>query len=149
MDNNTMRLLLLGGIVWYVLSGAGGITSVLNGQSQSAVYSGRLTELHSASRSMDPKDRAALSEALTAAGSMLAADRKGLVGTTSELQRYILAVTEFDYLGLGTPKSKYPSVASAIERELSAAYGKDETQVTADMRSRVSEAMAEAGRALR
>lgn len=149
MDNNTVRLLLVAGAVWYALSGAGGVGSILNGQAQSAAYSGRLTDLHSASRSMDPKDRAALSEALTAAGSMLAADRKGLVGTTSELQRYILAVTEFDYLGLGTPKSKYPAVASAIERELSAAYGKDETQVTADMRSRVSEVMAEAGRALR
>lgn len=147
MDNNTIRFLLLAGICWYAFSGGAG--PLLNGQAQSGPYTGKLTELHSASRSMDPKDRAVLSEALSAAGSMLAADQKGLVGTTSDLQKYILAVTEFDYLGIGKPTTKYPAVAAAIEKELVAAYGKDQANITPDIRSRVADVMAEAGRALR
>lgn len=143
MDSNTIRLLLVAGAVWFALYGDKGSPA------RQVQYAGRLSSLHSEARSMQPEDRAVLAEALDAASSMLAADKKNLVGTTQELQRYIQAVTEFDYLGVGKPTEKYPRVAELIQAELVAAYGRDEAQVTPETKAKVVEAMAEAGRALR
>jgi hypothetical protein len=71
------------------------------------------------------------------------------VSTTEELQRYIKAVTEFDYIGVGKPTAKYPAVASAIQSELTKVIGTDVAPVTPAMRSAVSAALTEAGKAVR
>jgi hypothetical protein len=80
---------------------------------------------------------------------MLAADQLGLVSTTEELQRYIKAVTEFDYLGMGKPTSKYPAVAKAFQDELTKAVGTAVAPVTPALRSSVAAALTEAGKAVR
>jgi hypothetical protein len=139
-------MILAAGIVWYALTG-GAIPTV--GVVSHGPYTGPLTALHTAAAAMDPKDRAALSEATTAAGDMLAADQLGLVSTTEELQRYIKAVTEFDYLGMGKPTTKYPAVAKAIQDELSKSIGTEVAPVTPAIRSAVAAALSEAGKALR
>jgi hypothetical protein len=98
---------------------------------------------------MDPKDRAVFAEAMAAAGEMLAADSLGMVSTTEELQRYIKAVTEFDYVGIGKPTTKYPAVAKAFQAELVKAIGTDVAQVTPAIRSAVAAALAESSKATR
>jgi hypothetical protein len=80
---------------------------------------------------------------------MLAGDSLGLVSTTEELQRYIKAVTEFDYVGIGKPTQKYPAVAKAFQAELVKAIGTEVTQVTPAIRSAVVAAMAESSKATR
>ena len=149
MNSNTIRMIIGAGIVWYALTGGkipgGGVPGVV----PSGPYTGPLTELHTAAATMDPKDRAVLAEAMAAAGEMLAGDSLGLVSTTEELQRYIKAVTEFDYVGIGKPTQKYPAVAKAFQAELVKAIGTEVTQVTPAIRSAVVAAMAEASKATR
>ena len=148
MNATTVRMILAAGIVWYALTG-GKIPGGVPGVVPSGPYTGPLTELHTAAATMDPKDRAVLAEAMAAAGEMLAADQLGLVSTTEELQRYIKAVTEFDYLGVGKPTQKYPAVAKAFQDELTKVIGSDVAPVTPAMRSAVAAALAEAGKAVR
>jgi hypothetical protein len=146
MNATTVRMILAAGIVWYALTG-GAIPTV--GVVSHGPYTGPLTELHTAASLMASHDRAVLSEAMEAAGEMLAGDTLGLVSTTEELQRYIRAVTEFDYVGIGKPTQKYPAVAKAFQAELTKAIGTDVTQVTPAIRSAVAAALAESSRATR
>jgi hypothetical protein len=147
--NPTVRMILAAGIVWYALTG-GKIPGVSPaGGGSSGPYTGPLSALHSAASGMEARDRAVLSEAMAAAGEMLEADRLGLVTTTEELQRYIRAVTEFDYIGIGKPTQKYPNVAKAFQAELEKAIGTDVAQVTPAIRSAVVAALAEASKAVR
>jgi hypothetical protein len=149
MNSNTIRMIIGAGIVWYALTG-GSLPGVsVPGVAPSGPYTGPLTALHDAAKSMDPKDRAALAEATTAAGDMLAADQLGLISTTEEMQRFCKAVLEFDYLGMGKPTTKYPAVAKAIQDELSKSIGTDVAPVTPAIRSTVAAALSEAGKALR
>ena len=149
MNSNTIRIIVGAGIVWYALTG-GKLPGLPSGPAApSGPYTGTMGALHTAAATMDPKDRAVLSESITASGEMLAADQLGLVSTTEELQRYIKAVTEFDYLGVGKPTQKYPAVAKAFQDELTKAIGSDVAPVTAAMRSTVAAALAEAGKAVR
>ena len=148
MNATTVRMILAAGIVWYALTG-GKIPGGVPGVVPSGPYTGPLTELHTAAATMDPKDRAVLAEAMAAAGEMLAGDSLGLVSTTEELQRYIKAVTEFDYVGIGKPTQKYPSVAKAFQAELVKAIGTEVTQVTPAIRSAVVAALAESSKATR
>jgi len=96
---------------------------------------------------MESKDRASLSEALSAAGDMLRADSRGLVDTTEAAQRYVSAVLEFSYNGLGQPKQRYPAVADAISAEMLRVVGDVSGPFDAAGRARLAEALAEAGRA--
>lgn len=145
MNNDLIRYGLAAAVLWYVFAGpaAGPVAPV------SGPYTGPMTALHTAAASMEPHDKAVLSEALSASGEMLAGDVQGLVSTTEELQRYIKAVTEFDYIGVGKPTAKYPAVASAIQSELTKVIGTDVAPVTPAMRSAVSAALTEAGKAVR
>jgi hypothetical protein len=139
------RAAVAAAVLWYVFGGGAG----LQPGPASGPYAGPMAGLHSAAAAMQQQDRAVLAEALAAAGEMLAADVQGLVSTTEELQRYVKAVTEFDYLGLGKPTAKYPAVASAIQTELARAIGPDVAPVTPAMRSAVAAALTEAGKAVR
>ena len=144
MNGSTIRLIASAAIVWYVLSG--GMPSV--GPS-AGPYTGSMGELHTAAAAMDPKDRAVLAEAMAAAGEMLAADQLGLVSTTEEVQRYIRACVEFEYLGMGKPTQKYPAVAKAFQDELMKTVGSDVAPVTATTRASIAAMLAEAGKAVR
>ena len=146
MNGSTIRLIAAAAIVWYALSG--GMPSV-GPVAPSGPYTGSMTALHDAAKTMDPKDRAVLAEAIGAAGDMLAADQLGLVSTTEELQRYVKAVTEFDYLGVGKPTTKYPAVAKAFQAELTKVIGSDVAPVTPAVRSAVAAALAESSKATR
>jgi hypothetical protein len=150
MNATTVRMILAAGIVLYVLTDGRIPWDLLaGGGSSGGPYAGPLSTLHAAAASMDPKDRAVLSEAMAAAGEMLEADRLGLVTTTEELQRYVRAVTEFDYVGIGKPTQKYPAVAKAFQAELEKAVGTDVAPVTPAIRSAVVAALAEASKATR
>lgn len=145
MNADYIRYAIAAAVLWYVFAGpaAGPVAPV------AGPYAGSMSALHTAASSMEPHDRAVLSEALAAAGEMLAGDVQGLVSTTEELQRYIKAVTEFDYIGVGKPTAKYPTVAAAIQAELMRVIGTDVAPVTPAMRSAVSAALTEAGKAVR
>ena len=141
-----IRYLIAAAILFFVFSGMKfpGAPSAPSGP-----YTGSMTALHEAAKSMDPKDREALSEAISASGEMLKSDSLGLVSTTEELQRYIRAVTEFDYIGIGKPSQKYPFVAKAFQDELVRAIGNDVVPVTPTLRSSVASALIEAGKAVK
>jgi hypothetical protein len=145
VNNDLVRYGLAAAVLWYVFAGP---AAVPTGPS-SGPYTGTMSALHTAAASMEPHDKAVLSEALSASGEMLAGDVQGLVSTTEELQRYIKAVTEFDYIGIGKPTAKYPAVASAVQSELTKVIGTDVAPVTPAMRSAVSAALTEAGKAVR
>ena len=80
-------------------------------------YTGALTALHQASRSMDDKDRLNMSQGFAAGSDMLNADARNLVDTTVKANDYLVALLSFDYNGLGKPTAKYPAVADEIEKE--------------------------------
>lgn len=144
MNSTAIRLALAAAALWLVLGGGGGsvVPSV-------APYSGSMTNLHQASREMPAADRAALSGALDAAGKMLASDSKGLVATTAAMQKFVTAVLEFDYVGVGKPSAKYPSAASALQSEMQRALGSDVGPVDSAVRSRMVSALTEAALAVR
>lgn len=143
MNDGIIRLLMVAGLLWFVFQGTPGVVPAVSSR-----YEGPMTSLHSAATSMEAKDRAVLAEALTAAGQMLTADRLNMVSTTEELQRYVKAVTEFDYVS-HNPARKYPAVAAAITQELDRVIGKDVAPVTEAMRQSVAAALTEAGKAIR
>lgn len=142
MNPQTLRVVAAAVILWAVFGG--GIPS---GPSLSAPYAGPMGSLHSASRSMAPKDREELSAALAAGGDALAADSRGLVSTTAAAQRYVAALLEFSYNGMGKPSSKYPAVAEALSAEMRKTVGEVDQSLDAAGRARLAEALREAGRA--
>lgn len=145
MNTTALRLAAAAALVYFALTAAGG-----GGLSVAvAPYAGTLPNVHTASRVMAAADRRALSEALTAAGEMLGADNLGLVGTTEEMQTFVKACLEFDYQGLGKPSAKYPSVARAVQADISKAIGEDVAQVTPEKRAAVAAVLIEAGKAVR
>jgi hypothetical protein len=143
VNGDLIRYAVAAAVLWYVFAGPAAVTPGPAGP-----YTGSMSSLHTAAASMEAKDREVLSEALDAAGEMLLADKLGLVNTTEELQRYVKAVTEFDYVS-HNPSRKYPAVAAAINQEIMKAMGRDVTQVTDAMRQQVSSALIEAGKAVR
>ena len=78
-------------------------------------YTGALTALHQASRSMDEKDRLNMSQGFAAGSDMLNVMHATL--WIRLLRRTIIvALLSFDYNGLRNT-SKYPAVADEIEKE--------------------------------
>lgn len=144
--NQPMRIAIAAGIVWYALGmpGVGGKAPLVPSN-----YSGRLSSLHVAAGGMDPADRATMAGALAAAGNALAADTRGLVGTTEAAQRFYVAVLEFGYAGMGSPKQKYPAVASALSAEFERVVGKDVAAMDAAKRAELAETFKEAAAAVR
>lgn len=148
MNSTTIRLVVAGALLWWGLGHPGfpGGGSIIPSVTP---YTGSLTAAHSASRSMDAKDRQNLSEALSAGGEMLRADTRGLVSTTEAAQRYVAGILEFSYNGLGKPSQKYPSVADAISAEAKRVVGDTSGTFDAAARSRLADSLAELGRAIR
>lgn len=145
MNEQSVRLVAAAVVLWAVFGG--GVGPVL--PPSSSTYSGPMAELHASSRSMAAADRAALSAALAAGGDALSADTRGLVSTTEAAQRYVAAVLEFSYNGLGRPSAKYPAVADALSNEMRKVVGDDSKALDAAGRSRLAEAFRESSRALR
>ena len=141
-----VRLAVAAGVIWYAL----GMPGFQNGGGGGVVpYSGGATAVHTAARSMPAADRATLSAALIAAGDALAADSLGMVGTTETAQKFVKAVLEFSYAGMGKPAAKYPEVAAAIQKELEATFGTDIATIDAAKRSAISEKLRTVGAAVK
>ena len=147
--NAYLRPALAAAIVWYALGMPGLPSAVKPGGGGTVPYAGTLTALHTASRSMESKDRASLSEALAAGGEMLTADSRGLVDTTEAAQRYVAAILEFSYNGLGKPTQRYPAVADGISAEAKRVVGDTAGSFDAAGRSSLAESLKEMARAIR
>jgi hypothetical protein len=141
MNANAIRLILAAGIVWYALGGS------LPSVGPVATYTGPLTALHTAARSMDPKDREGLSEALQALGKMVSDDRMGAIKTTADVQTFIETGLNFGYSTFQT--KQYPTVAQYLQDEISKVVGGIEGPADAAVKSRVSAALDDASRAVR
>ena len=143
MNPQTIRLIAAGAIVWYALGMPGTSTPI----APSAPYTGSMSAVHSASRSMDAHDRQGLSEALASAGKMLADDKAGLIKNTEDAQRFARGAIAYGYSSFSI--QKYPQVASAMQSELERATGSVVTEETSEIRQKMSEALEEIGRAVR
>ena len=146
MNPTTIRMILAAGIVWYALGGQIPGVSV-PGVAPSGPYTGSMTALHTAAASMDPKDRAVLSEALAASGEMISADRAGLLTSTEALQKAARGSIAFGYSTFTV--TKYPAVASLIQADLEKAIGSEVAAVTPEIRGKVAGVLSEAARALK
>ena len=151
MDKSTMfRLVLALGLAAYALGyvpegGGGGDVVVPPAED----YSGYMNDVHSASRSMDEKDRYVMSQAFTTGGDMLAADKRELVDGTEEAQEFVFGILSFSYNGVGQPVQKYPAVADAIEAELRKVYGDEVKKLSPSEKQAIIEALREIGKAVR
>jgi hypothetical protein len=145
VNNDLVRYGLAAAVLWYVFAGpaAGPVVPA------SGPYTGTMSALHTAAASMDGKDRKSLADAVSTAGEILKADTRGLLDTTEEAQRYVAAVLEFSYNGLGQPKQRYPAVADAISAEAKKIVGETSGTFDAAGRAKLSDALAEMGRALK
>lgn len=132
-------------IVWYAL-GMPGYQPAGGGVSP---YVGGATAVHTASRSMPATDRETLSAALKAAGDALAADSLGMVADTAAAQKFVKAVLEFSYVGMGKPAAKYPEVAAAIQQELEATFGTEVASIDASKRSAIASKLQTLGAAVK
>lgn len=112
-------------------------------------YTGSLVSLHSSSRQMDETDRKNMSEGFAAGADMLDADKKGLVKRTDIAQTYLLGLLEFNYNGIAKPSTKYPGVASEVEKVFTDTLGEDIAPMNASDRSKLSSALREMAKAIR
>ena len=112
-------------------------------------YTGPMTGVHQASRSMEEQDRIWLSDAFTAGGAMAAADSRGLIADSEKSQSFVIGILSFDFNGVFTPSKKYPELADAIEVELVKCLG-DEIRPLSDAdRSKFASCLKEIGKATR
>ena len=112
-------------------------------------YTGPMTGVHQASRSMEPQDRVWLSDAFTAGGAMAAADSRGLIADTEKAQSMVVGILSFDYNGVFKPSAKYPAIADAIEAELVKCIGEDIAPMSDADRSKFANCLKEIGAATR
>lgn len=140
-----VRLAVVGVALSYVFEDEGG-----GGEpTPSGPYTGSMASLHSTSRAMSAEDREVLSDAFTAGGRMVAADKKGLIDKTPEAQSLVIALLEFDYNGTFQVNSRYPGLSAAVETELTKCIGDEVKPMDASDRSRFAECLSEMGRAVR
>ena len=112
-------------------------------------YTGPMTGLHQASRSMEEQDRVWLSDAFTAGGDMVAADSRGLIADTEKAQSFVVGILSFDFNGVFKPSAKYPALADAIEVELVKCIGDDIAPMSDADRSKFGNCLKEIGKATR
>jgi len=112
-------------------------------------YAGSMTAVHEASQSMQPDDRAVMSEAFSTGGDMLSADKRDLVNTTEIAQDFVFGILSFSYNGVGQPVEKYPAVADAIEAELRKVYGDEITSLSPSQKDEIVRTLKEIGKAVR
>ena len=116
------------------------------GSNPSEPYNGSMTAVHSAANSMDKTDRQGLSEALTAAGKMLADDKAKLIKTTSDIQSFTRGSMAYGYSSFAL--SKYPDVSRAVQAELEKAVGDEDVPVTPEIKDKTVKTLEELGRAI-
>lgn len=112
-------------------------------------YTGPLTSLHQASRSMEEADRDAMSQGFTIGADQLEADKRGLVDKTDVAQTFLLALLTFDYNGVGKPGQKYPLVADEVQEVFTQTLGDEIQAMDAADRSRLAAQLREMGKAVR
>ena len=143
MNSTAIRFVIAAGIIYYALSGSGG------GSIVPTSYTGPMTALHTASRSMESADRQNMADGFAAGAKMVSADSRGLISKTDIAQNFLLALLEFNYNGIGSPGKKYPSVASEVEKVFTQTLGDDIKAMTDSDRSRLADSLREMGRSLR
>ena len=143
MNPQTIRLIAAGAIVWYAL----GMPGVSSPTAPVAPYTGSQTAVHSVSRSMDAKDREGLSAALTAIGAMLKDDRMDAVKTAEDVQKIIQVGLNFGYSTFQV--KSYPQVAQAVQDEIAKVVGAESGSIDSGKKSKIGDAVAELGRAVR
>ena len=112
-------------------------------------YTGPMTGVHSASRSMTDQDRIWLSDAFKAGGDMVNADGRGLIADTEKAQSFVVGILSFDYAGVFKPSAKYPALADSIEAELVKCIGDDIAPMSNADRSKFANCLTEIGKATR
>lgn len=112
-------------------------------------YTGSMTAVHEAAQSMQPDDRAVMSEAFSTGGDMLSADKRNLVDTTEVAQDFVFGILSFSYNGVGQPVEKYPAVADAIEAELRKVYGDEIKGLSPSEKDEIVRTLKEIGKAVR
>ena len=112
-------------------------------------YTGPMTGVHQASRSMEEQDRIWLSDAFTAGGDMAAADSRGLLADSEKSQSFVVGILSFDFNGVFKPSAKYPALADAIEVELVKCLGEDIRPLSDSDRTAFANCLKEIGKATR
>ena len=112
-------------------------------------YTGPMTGVHSASRSMEDQDRIWLSDAFKAGGDMVNADGRGLIADTEKAQSFVVGILSFDYNGVFKPSAKYPSLADSIEAELVKCIGSDIAPMSDADRTKFANCLTELAKAIR
>ena len=142
-----IRIVLALGLAAYALGladGGGG-----GKPAPSEPYTGSMTAVHSAAESMQPDDRAVMSEAFSTGGDMLSADKRNLVDTSEVAQDFVFGLLSFSYNGVGQPVEKYPTVADAIETELRKVYGDEVKSLSPSEKDEIVRTLKEIGKAVR
>ena len=112
-------------------------------------YTGPMTGVHQASRSMEDQDRIWLSDAFKAGGDMVNADGRGLIADTEKAQSFVVGILSFDYAGVFKPSAKYPALADSIEAELVKCIGDDIAPMSDADRTKFANCLTEIGKATR
>ena len=112
-------------------------------------YTGPMTGVHSASRSMEDQDRIWLSDAFKAGGDMVNADGRGLIADTEKAQSFVVGILSFDYAGVFKPSAKYPALADSIEAELVKCIGSDIAPMSDADRTKFANCLTELAKAIR
>lgn len=148
-SGNLIRIVLAVGIAAYALGltdGPGGGDPAIPAAEE---YTGYMSGVHSASRSMEEKDRYVMSAAFDTGSNMLGADKRDLVDNTNTAQDFVFAILSFSYNGVGQPIQKYPAVADAIQEELTKVYGDEIKKLEPSEKSRIVDVLKEIGKAVR
>ena len=112
-------------------------------------YTGPMTGVHQASRSMEEQDRVWLSDAFTAGGDMAAADSRGLISDSEKSQSFVVGILSFDFNGVFKPSAKYPALADAIEVELVKCLGDEIRPLSDSDRTAFANCLKELGKSIR
>ena len=112
-------------------------------------YTGPMTGVHQASRSMTDQDRIWLSDAFKAGGDMVNADGRGLIADTEKAQSFVVGILSFDYAGVFKPSAKYPALADSIEAELVKCIGSDIVPMSNADRTKFANCLTELAKAIR
>ena len=112
-------------------------------------YTGSMTGVHQASRSMEEQDRIWLSDAFTAGGDMAAADSRGLLADSEKSQSFVVGILVLILTVFSNHRQSIPALADSIEVELVKCLGDDIRPLTDADRSKFAACLTEIGKATR
>lgn len=142
-----VRVAIFVGIMGYLLGGEDGPPSPK--PPPSGPYTGPMSSLHSESRSMEERDREAMSLTFASGADMIAADKRALIDRTDEAQTFTIGILSFGYQGIAPPIKAYPSVSSAVEQELNKVIGDEIKTMSSSDRKAFEDCLREIGKAVR